>query len=140
MPAGIPLDHFHRWGCDGKRLLHGISIDCNKEGVRLCQREFSRPLGRRESILTLSVKSFGFASSPERGSFWRIRKACTLSGNCAVTAKKLPPRGSWRTNVSLRGFGAPKANGKPFPQRHTFEESGAANAVSLYDPLREKSN
>jgi len=40
--------------------------------------------------------------------------------------------------VSLRGFGAPKANGKPFSQRHTFAESGAANAVSLYDPLREK--
>jgi hypothetical protein len=87
---------------------------------------------------TLSVKFFGFARSPERGSFWRIHMVCTLSGNCAVTAKKLPPRGSWRTNVSLRGFGAPKANGKPFPQRRTFEESGAANAVSLYAPLREK--
>jgi len=40
--------------------------------------------------------------------------------------------------VSLRGFGAPKANGKPFPQRHTFEESGAADAVSRYDPIRER--
>jgi len=61
---------------------------------------------------TLSVKSFGFARSPERG--------------------------SWRTNVSLRGFGTLKASSKFYLQRHTFEESGAANAVSLYDPLREK--
>jgi len=40
--------------------------------------------------------------------------------------------------VSLRGFGTLKASSKFYLQRHTFEESGAANAVSLYDPLREK--
>ena len=59
---------------------------------------------------------------------WKLRRYC----------KKLPLRGSWRTNVSLRGFGTLKASSKFYLQRHTFEESGAANAVSLYDPLREK--
>ena len=41
---------------------------------------------------------------------WKLRRYC----------KKLPLRGSWRTNVSLRGFSMLKA------------------AVSLYDPICEK--
>ena len=40
--------------------------------------------------------------------------------------------------MSLRGFGTLKASSKFYLQRHTFEESGAANAVSLYDPIRER--
>ena len=40
--------------------------------------------------------------------------------------------------MSLRGFGTLKASSKFYLQRHTFEESGAANAVFLYDPIREK--
>ena len=111
MPAGIPLDHFHRWGCDGKRLLHGISIDCNKEGVRLCQRKFSRPLGRRESILALSVKSFGFASSP----FGELANECEPERVQHAESKQVAP-----------------------PQRRAFAESSAVNAVSLYDPICEK--
>ena len=59
---------------------------------------------------------------------WKLRRYC----------KKLPLRGSWRTNVSLRGFSMLKANKKPIPQRRAFAESGAVNAVSLYDPICEK--
>lgn len=59
---------------------------------------------------------------------WKLCRYC----------KKLPLRGSWRTNVSLRGFGALKASSEFYLQRRTFAESGVANAVSLYDPIREK--
>ena len=59
---------------------------------------------------------------------WKLCRYC----------KKLPLRGSWRTNVSLRGFGTLKASSKFYLQRRTFAESGVANAVSLYAPLREK--
>ena len=59
---------------------------------------------------------------------WRLHCYC----------KKLPLRGSWRTNVSLRGFSMLNANEKPIPQRRAFAESGAVNAVSLYDPICEK--
>ena len=54
MPAGIPLDYFHRWGCDGKRLLHGISIDCNKKVSGFAKGSAAIPLGE------------GKASSPSR--------------------------------------------------------------------------
>ena len=40
--------------------------------------------------------------------------------------------------MSLRGFGALKASSEFYLQRRTFAESGVANAVSLYDPIREK--
>ena len=40
--------------------------------------------------------------------------------------------------MSLRGFGTLKASRKLCLQRRTFAESGVANAVSLYDPIREK--
>ena len=40
--------------------------------------------------------------------------------------------------MSLRGFGTLKASSKFYLQRRTFAESGVANAVSLYDPIREK--
>ena len=53
---------------------------------------------------------------------WKLRRYC----------KKLPLRGSWRTNVSLRGFSMLNA------QRRAFAESGAVNAVFLYDPICEK--
>ena len=59
---------------------------------------------------------------------WKLCRYC----------KKHPLRGSWRTNVSLRGFGALKASSEFYLQRRTFAESGVANAVSLYDPIREK--
>ena len=59
---------------------------------------------------------------------WKLRRYC----------KKLPLRGSWRTNVSLRGFSMLNANEKAPPQRRAFAESGAVNVVSLYDPICEK--
>ena len=59
---------------------------------------------------------------------WKLRRYC----------KKLPLRGSWRTNVSLRGFGTLKASSEFYLQRRIFAESGAVNAVSRYDPICEK--
>ena len=86
---------------------------------------------------TLSVKSFGFASSPEGELLTRPQGLYFIWKLCRY-CKKLPLRGSWRTNVSLRGFGALKASSEFYLQRRTFAESGVANAVSLYDPIREK--
>lgn len=40
--------------------------------------------------------------------------------------------------MSLREFGALKASSKFCPQRRTFAESGAVNAIFRYDPIREK--
>ena len=68
-----------------------------------------------------------------KGSFWRIRKACTLIWKPCRYCKKssggakneCEPERVWRACVP---------NGKVFPQRHTSEESGAANAVSLTTP------
>ena len=59
---------------------------------------------------------------------WKLRRYC----------KKLPLRGSWRTNVSLRGFSMLKANEKAYSTAPRFRRKRRCNAVSLYDPICEK--
>ena len=137
MPAGIPLDHFHRWGCDGKRLLHGISIDCDKKVSGFARGSSAVPLGEGKAS-SPSQSNPSDLPAPPKGELlthpqglhfiWKLRRYC----------KKLPLRGSWRTNVSLRGFSMLNANEKAPPQRRAFAESGAVNVVSLYDPICEK--
>ena len=138
MPAGIPLDHFHRWGCDGKRLLHGISIDCNKKVSDFARGSSVVPLGEGKASSPSQSNPSDLPAPPKGGASSASARLALYLETVPLLQKKLPPRGSWRTNVSLRGFGTLKASSKFYLQRHTFEESGAANAVSLYDPLREK--
>ena len=138
MPAGIPLDHFHRWGCDGKRLLHGISIDCNKErcpalpkGVQPSPWEKGKhphPLSQILRICQLPRKGELLTHPQGLHFIWKLRRYC----------KKLPLRGSWRTNVSLRGFSMLKANEKAYSTAPRFRRKRRCNAVSLYDPICEK--
>ena len=119
MPAGIPLDHFHRWGCDGKRLLHGISIDCNKKVSGFARGSSAVPLGEGKAS-SPSQSNPSDLPAPPKGELlthpqglhfiWKLRRYC----------KKLPLRGSWRTNVSLRGFSMLKANEKAYSTAPRF--------------------
>ena len=137
MPAGIPLDHFYRWGCDGKRLLHSISIDCDKKVSGFARGSSAVPLGEGKVSSPFQSNPSDLPAPPKGGaSDASARLAFYLE--TAPLLQKLPLRGSWRTNVSLRGSGTPEANRKPPPQRRAFAESGAVNAVSLYDPICEK--
>ena len=127
MPAGIPLDHFHRGGCDGKRLLHGISIDCNKKVSGFARGSSAVPLGE------------GKASSPSQSNPSDESARLAFYLETAPLLQKAPPlRGSWRTNVSLRGFSMLKANEKPIPQRRAFAESGAVMLFSSTTPSVKK--
>ena len=92
MPAGIPLDHFHRWGCDGKRLLHGISIDCDKKASDFARGSSAVPLGEgkasspsQSNPLDLPALPKGeLLTNPQGLHFiWKLRHYC----------KKLPPSG-----------------------------------------------
>ena len=68
---------------------------------------------------------------PQRGSLWRNCTLCNLTGDFPAMPRPLP-----LGEVASRsddGEGEPAA-----PQRRAFAESGAATAVFLYDPSREK--
>ena len=110
MPAGIPLDHFHRWGCDGKRLLHGISIDCNKKVSDFARGSSVVPLGE------------GKASSPSQSN---------------PSDLPAPPSGELANECEPERVQHAESKQVAPPQRRAFAESGAASAVSLYDPTRE---
>ena len=69
------------------------------------------------------------ATAPPRGSV-PVRKLYILAGNFTTTAKSRPP-GEGGCERSEQTEGVP-------PRRRAFAESGAANAVSRYDPSREK--
>ena len=58
-------------------------------------------------------------------------------GHLPVSADKAPPSGELANAVSLRGFFSLPSGANHPPQRRAFAESGAVNAVSLYDPSRE---
>ena len=92
MPAGIPLDHFHRWGCDGKRLLHGISIDCDKKASDFARGSSAVPLGEGKASSPsqsnpsdlLALPKGELLTNPQGLHFiWKLRRYC----------KKLPPSG-----------------------------------------------
>ena len=68
---------------------------------------------------------------PQRGSLWRNCTLCNLTGDFPAMPRPLP-----LGEVASRsddGEGEPAA-----PQRRAFAESGAAPAIFLYDPSREK--
>ena len=111
MPAGIPLDHFHRWGCDGKRLLHGISIDCNKKVSDFARGSSAVPLGE------------GKASSPSQSN---------------PSDLPAPPSGELAIEWEPERVQHAESKQVAPPQRRAFAESGAVNAVFLYDPICEK--
>ena len=67
MPAGIPLDHFHRWGCDGKRLLHGISIDCNKKVSGFAKGSSAVPVGEGEASSPSQSNPLDLPDPPKGG-------------------------------------------------------------------------
>ena len=81
MPAGIPLDHFHRWSCDGKRLLHGISIDCNKKVSGFARGSSAVPLGE------------GKASSPSQSNPSDESARLAFYLETAPLLQKAPPSG-----------------------------------------------
>ena len=79
--------------------------------------------------LTPSVKACGFATFPKG-------TASAVAENFAA-APKGAPLGELASAARLKGY-SPQGSSPAFPQRRAFAESGAANAVFLYDPSREK--
>ena len=76
------------------------------------------------------MRGYPFRLAASRQSTFPKETALAVAGNFAA-APKGAPLGELAANVvsRLRGY---------FPQRRTFAESGAANAVFLYNPSREK--
>ena len=72
MPAGIPLDHFHRWGCDGKRLLHGISIDCNKKVSDFARGSSVVPLGEGKASSPSQSNPSDLPAPPKGGALFML--------------------------------------------------------------------
>ena len=93
-------------------------------GKRHLQRRFLR---KRGAAGMNPLRLTTFASSPEGGAF----------GYLPVSTDKAPPSGELANAVSLRGFRPLPSSANHLPQRRAFAESGAATAVSLYDPSRE---
>ena len=92
MPAGIPLDHFHRWGCDGKRLLHGISIDCNKKVSGFARGSSAVPLGEGKTFSPSQSNPSDLPAPPKGGaSDASARLAFYLE--TAPILQKAPPSG-----------------------------------------------
>ena len=92
MPAGIPLDHFHRWGCDGKRLLHGISIDCNKKVSGFARGSSAVPLGEGKASSPSQSNPSDLPAPPKGGaSDASARLAFYLE--TAPLLQKAPPSG-----------------------------------------------
>ena len=92
MPAGIPLDHFHRWGCDGKRLLHGISIDCNKKVSDFARGSSVVPLGEGKASSPSQSNPSDLPAPPKGGaSDASARLAFYLE--TAPLLQKAPPSG-----------------------------------------------
>ena len=92
MPAGIPLDHFHRWGCDGKRLLHGISIDCNKKVSDFARGSSVVPLGEGKASSPSQSNPSDLPAPPKGGaSDASARLAFYLE--TAPLLQKAPPLG-----------------------------------------------
>ena len=92
MPAGIPLDHFHRWGCDGKRLLHGISIDCNKKVSGFARGSSAVPLGEGKASSPSQSNPSDLPAPPKGGaSDASARLAFYLE--TAPILQKAPPSG-----------------------------------------------
>ena len=92
MPAGIPLDHFHRWGCDGKRLLHGISIDCNKKVSGFARGSSAVPLGEGKASSPSQSNPSDLPAPPKGGaSDASARLAFYLE--TAPLLQKAPPKG-----------------------------------------------
>ena len=92
MPAGIPLDHFHRWGCDGKRLLHGISIDCNKKVSGFARGSSAVPLGDGQASSPSQSNPLDLPAPPKGGaSDASARLAFYLE--TAPLLQKAPPSG-----------------------------------------------
>ena len=139
MPAGIPLDHFHRWGCDGKRLLHGISIDCNKKVSDFARGSSVVPLGEgKASSPSQSNPSDLPAPPPGGASEPSARLAFYLE--TAPLLQKAPPSGELANECEPERVQHAESKQVAPPQRRAFAESGAVNAVFLYDPICEKSN
>ncbi len=138
MPAGIPLDHFHRWGCDGKRLLHGISIDCNKKVSGFARGSSAVPLGEGKASSPSQSNPSDLPAPPKGGvSDESARLAFYLE--TAPLLQKASPSGELANECEPeRVQRAESKRKKPIPQRRAFAESGAVNAVSLHDPICEK--
>ena len=96
----------------------------------------------------LSVKAYGFASSPKgrakstTGSFLIMPNtlATIITAWLSLRGKTSPAPGEDVTVGDKRGnLARERLRGRrlaeDFPQRRAFAESGAANAVSRYDPL-----
>ena len=120
MPAGIPLDHFHR-----KRAVteNGFCMAPVSIAIRKCpalpervqpspweKGKHPRPLSQILRICQLPRKGELLTHPQGLHFIWKLRRYC----------KKLPLRGSWRTNVSLRGFGMLKANEKAYSTAPRF--------------------
>ena len=92
MPAGIPLDHFHRWGCDGKRLLHGISIDCNKKVSGFARGSSAVPLGEGEASSPSQSNPLDLPAPPKGGTS-DVSARLAFYPETAPLLQKAPPSG-----------------------------------------------
>ena len=92
MPAGIPLDHFHRGGCDGKRLLNGVDIDCDKKVSGFARGNSVVPLGEGKASSPSQSNPSDLPAPPEGGaSDASARLAFYLE--TALLLQKAPPSG-----------------------------------------------
>ena len=138
MPAGIPLDHFHRWGCDGKRLLHGISIDCNKKVSGFARGSSAVPLGEGEASLPSQSNPLDLPALPKGGASDASARLAFYLETALLLQKKAPPPGELANECEPERVQHAESKQVAPPQRRAFAESGAVNAVSLYDPIYEK--
>ena len=120
MPAGIPLDHFHRWDCDGKRLLHGVGINCNKKASGFARGSSVVPLGEGEASSPSQSNPLDLTAPPKGGASDESARRAFYLETAPLLQKSSPLRGSWRTNVSLRGFSMLKANEKAYSTAPRF--------------------
>ena len=137
MPAGIPLDHFHRWGCDGKRLLHGISIDCNKKVSGFARGSSAVPLGEGKAS-SPSQSNPSDLSAPPKGGASDASARLAFYLETAPLLQKAPPSGELANECEPERVQHAESKQVAPPQRRAFAESGAVNAVFLYDPICEK--
>ena len=133
MPAGIPLDHFHRWGCDGKRLLHGISIDCNKKVSDFARGSSVVPLGEGKASSPSQSNPSDLPAPPKGGaSDASARLAFYLE--TAPLLQKAPPSGELANecepervffpSFTTTGFAILRRAGSYIRQTGTRQQSG----------------
>ena len=121
MPAGIPLDHFHRWGCDGKRLLHGISIDWDKKVSGFARGSSAVPLGEGKASSPSQSNPSDLPAPPKGGAFDAFARFALYLETVPLLLKAPPsgklanerePERVWRAKSKRKAFSADYAQSK----------------------------